>query len=151
MHCPRCGADALIGQPFCRSCGLNLEKVAELLAEQPPANPNTNLARMHDRQVKLERWGLMMGLGFFGVILAVLAYVISSKLIAAGLILPGVLVLLLAGSVAVMVGLQVYAKLLKEELGRARPSLEPESPAQGPAQLNSPQSVTENTTELLNK
>src|SRR5262249_16383515 len=33
MHCPNCGAVALIEQKFCRACGFGLEKVAQLFAE----------------------------------------------------------------------------------------------------------------------
>jgi|SRR5215813_3256425 len=150
MHCPRCGSDALIGQPFCRSCGLNLEKVSELLAEQPPSNANTNLSRMHDRQVKLERWGLASGVGVFGVILLLLVYIIASKMIANGMFVPGVFVILVAAGVAVTVGLQLYAKSLKEELTRARPVIEIKTKPEPQPQLNA-QSVTEHTTELLNK
>jgi hypothetical protein len=35
MHCPDCGARATANQKFCRSCGFSLEKVVQLLAEQP--------------------------------------------------------------------------------------------------------------------
>ena len=60
MHCPRCGTNAAVDQQFCRSCGLNLEKVAEFLGEELLApNPETtnNLARLRERQQKLERSG----------------------------------------------------------------------------------------------
>ena len=150
MHCPRCGSDALIGQPFCRSCGLNLETVSELLTEQPPANQNANLTRIHDKQVKLERWANLAGLGAFGVILLLLAYTVVSEMILAGMVVPGVFVLLLATGVAVKIGLRLYARSLKQELKRVRSPLEVEA-TRSLTQLKGPESVTEHTTELLSR
>jgi predicted amidophosphoribosyltransferase len=38
MHCPNCGKKTNTEHKFCRSCGLPLEKVAQILAEQLPAS-----------------------------------------------------------------------------------------------------------------
>jgi hypothetical protein len=152
MHCPRCGSDALSGQQFCRSCGLNLEKVTELLAEQPATVGNSNLARLHDRQQKLERWAGMAGLGTFGVILLTLLYVVIYQMILKGMIVPGLLLIVLSIGAAVMAVLQVYAKSLKQELARGQHALALDPAQPEPInQLAAPpaQSVTEHTTELL--
>ncbi|MEW6212145.1 MAG: zinc-ribbon domain-containing protein [Acidobacteriota bacterium] len=37
MYCPNCGKTNLAEQNFCRSCGLNLEKISHSIAEHLPA------------------------------------------------------------------------------------------------------------------
>jgi NMD protein affecting ribosome stability and mRNA decay len=64
MHCPRCGTNATVGQQFCRSCGLNQEKVTELLGDElsvEPLSSNEERARLRERQRKFEQWGGIAG------------------------------------------------------------------------------------------
>ena len=153
MHCPRCGADALVGQQFCRSCGLNLEKVAELLAEQPPAALDANLAHVHLRQRRLEHWAGIAGLTVTSLVLISLIYlVISEMMIKSGKIAPGLFLLILIIGGAFMLGLQGYAKSLKQRLTNQH-SVNNLLHTGATKQLNlhreSTNSVTEHTTELL--
>ena len=100
MHCPRCGNSATVGQQFCRSCGFNLEKIAELLGEQLASDQSSGnkIARLRERQRKLERWGGIAGLSTFGVILIMLIVVVFHQRILKGetIVVPGVLLILLA-------------------------------------------------------
>jgi uncharacterized Zn finger protein (UPF0148 family) len=62
MHCPRCGVNATVGQQFCRSCGLNLEKVTELLGEEAESLSSIDeRARLRERQRKFEQWAGITG------------------------------------------------------------------------------------------
>ncbi len=52
MHCPNCGTKASGDQKFCRSCGLRLDKLSQLLAEQIATTEPSFL----DKQRQIERW-----------------------------------------------------------------------------------------------
>ena len=155
MHCPRCGADALVGQQFCRSCGFNLEKVAELLAEQPPAALDANLAQVHLRQRRLEHWAGVAGLVLLSLVITLLIYlVISELMIKSGKIGAGLLLLLLFIGGSIVGGLQGYSKSLKQRLAQQNSASIKELLDAGTIkQLDShrqpSRSVTEQTTELL--
>ena len=99
MHCPRCGTSAGEGQQFCRTCGLNLEKVAELVAESSPAETRgVESLRLKELQRKHESWGGIAGLITFALILVLFVTIVFSQIIMKGglLILPGSLLILLA-------------------------------------------------------
>src|SRR5882724_4644193 len=107
MHCPRCGADALIGQQFCRDCGFNLEKVSELLAEQPPAPPTS------ERISRLEHWANIARLSLLSLVFFTLIYVlIAEVMIKGGHFGAGLFLLAFFVAAAVVVGLQFYSQAL---------------------------------------
>lgn len=149
MHCPRCGADAVIGQQFCRSCGLNLEKVSELLAEQPPAPV------IAARISRLERWANIARLSLLSLVFLTLIYVLISELmIKGGHFAAGLLLLIFFISTAVVVGLQFYSQTLKQRLTNPNSTAIPNVFQLMPTrQLDTHRdptlSVTEHTTELL--
>ena len=153
MHCPRCGADALAGQQFCRSCGFNLEKVAELLAEQPPAALDANLAHVHLRQRRLEHWAGVAGLALMSLVLVSLIYlVISEMMIKSGKIGLGLFFLILFIGGAFVAGLQGYSKSLKERLTNqqsVKNLLHTGAAKQLDPHREPANSVTDHTTELL--
>jgi uncharacterized integral membrane protein len=154
MHCPRCGSDAVVGQQFCRSCGFNLEKVAELLGEQPPALLSSDLVRAQQQQRRLEHWASVGGLAMILlVVLMVIYLVVSEMMIKSGKIGVGLLLLLLFLGGAVMAGLQGYSKTLKQRLANQRAGSGLDLPAGATKQLDAHrepvESVTERTTELL--
>lgn len=155
MHCPRCGADALVEQQFCRSCGFNLEKVAELLAEQPAAAMEAAVAQAHLRQRRLEHWAGIAGLTMMSLVLITLIYlVVGEIMIKSGNIGVGLLLLLFFIGGGIVVGLQGYSKALKQRLRlRNSASIKDLLQAGAPKQLDPhrelAQSVTEHTTELL--
>jgi len=154
MHCPRCGKPADASQQFCRSCGLNLEKVVDLLSEAAVAPDATGgeIARLKERQRKHESWSAIAGLLTMGLILALLITIVFIAMILVGriLILPGSILILLAIGAGVMGYLQTSAKLLKQKL--AAPQLPgPDHPAIEASAAIPAGSVTDRTTELLSE
>ena len=155
MHCPRCGTNAILSQQFCRSCGLSLEKVAEILGEEvaiQSSTPANEAARQRERQQKFENWAGIAGLSTFALILILLIVLVFSQIILKGglLIVPGTLLILLALGAGAMAFFQVYSKSLKAKLKERLP------PSSGPLRVGAPdtyplppQSVGERTTELL--
>lgn len=155
MHCPRCGSSATVGQQFCRSCGLSLDKVAELLGNELPLEPTRakEIARLRERQRKFHEWGGIAGLITFGLILLTMIVVVFSQMIMKGrsMIIPGLLLILLAIGAAVMGLCQTYSKSLKEKLERPqlpRPTETDEARTLDAYREPVP-TVTERTTELL--
>ena len=155
MHCPRCGNSATVGQQFCRSCGLSLDKVAELLGKELPLEPlrASEIARLRERQRKFQEWGGIAGLITFGLILLLMIIVVFSQMIMKGraMVVPGVLLILLAIGAAVMGLFQTYSKSLKEKL--ERPPLPRRPEADESRKLDAYRepvpTITERTTELL--
>lgn len=155
MHCPRCGTSATVGQQFCRSCGLSLDKVAELLGNELPLEPQraNEIARLRARQRKFQEWGGIAGLITFGLILLLMIVVVFSQMILKGrsMIIPGTLLILLAIGAAVMGLFQTYSKSLKEKL--KTPPLPRRPEADEASRLDSYRepvpTITERTTELL--
>ena len=155
MHCPRCGAEAVIAQQFCRGCGFNLERITELVAEQPPASLDPNLAQLHLRQRRFEHWAGIAGLGFMSLVILSLVYVVITELmIKSGKIGVGLLLLILFIGGGVIAALQGYAKSLKQQLSLKNSAtvedlLKAGTVNQLEAHPESISSVTEHTTELL--
>jgi hypothetical protein len=156
MHCPRCGTNATSGQQFCRACGFSLEKVAELLGDEPvieSPSPASEGARLRERQKKFENLAGIAGVTTFGLILLLFIILVFSQIILRGglLIIPGTLLILLAIGASAMVTFQVYSKSLKEQLEE-----KPLPPSNTPLAIGAadtyplpPRSVSERTTELL--
>lgn len=155
MHCPRCATTSTANQQFCRACGLRLDKIAELVGEElvSQTSPGTDLARLRDRQKKLENWAGIAGLSTFGVMMVLFIFMVFFKIILQGglLIIPGVALILLALGATTMGMLQMYSKSLKEKLEE-----KPLPPSTGPVSIEAPltfplppNSVTEGTTEIL--
>jgi hypothetical protein len=159
MHCPRCGTNATVGQQFCRSCGLCLEKVAELLGNELAVGPSSSVderARLRERARKFEQWGGIAGLVTFGLILLLLIVVVFHQMILKGgaIVIPGLLLMLLAIGAAAMGLFQTRSKSLKEKLANQplpRPAERPESDdARKIEAYREPvPTVTDRTTELL--
>jgi len=155
MHCPRCGTNATIGQQFCRSCGLNLEKVSELLGEEVElSSVSDERARLRERQRKFEQWGGIAGLVTFLLILLTLIIVVFSQMILkqSALVIPGLLLILLAIGAAVMGLFQTYSKSLMAKLANPPRPLDVPGSAETrklDAYREPVPTVTEGTTELL--
>ena len=156
MHCPRCGTNATPGQQFCRACGLNLEKVAEILGEELAVQSTTDsnqIAALRERQKKFENWAGIAGLTTFGLVLLLFIVLVFSQIILKGglLIVPGTLLILLAVGGGAMGIFQMYSKSLKAKLEE-----KPLPPSNTPLTIGAagthplpPRSVSEGTTELL--
>lgn len=159
MHCPRCGTNATIGQQFCRSCGLSLEKVSELLSDASSAIESSSIderARLQKWQQKFEQWGGIAGLVTFGLILILMIFVVFSQMILKqrALVIPGLLLILLAIGAAVMGLFQTYSKSLMQKLANPpRPRAADLPGSEETRKLDAFRepvpTVTDRTTELL--
>ena len=152
MLCPRCGTSAGAGGPYCRTCGLSLERIAELISDAVvlQGDPKGELARLKERKSKHEKWSSLAGFTTFGLILLVFLEIFFTPIILRGGILPllGVLLVLAAMGGGVMVFFQMSARSLKEKI--ARPVLPPGAPLSIPeSNPRAPDTITDRTTELL--
>lgn len=162
MHCPHCGTEASEQQKFCRSCGFNLEKVAQLLTEQLPmvAEDQPAVDKAADLKGQLrrtERW-LSIALTSFFLILAggVSWGIISKIMIEKGAVWTGLALLLFIASTAITLFFVARREELREALtGRQSPqptALPPEKSTVkmlAEAQSELAPSVTEHTTKRL--
>lgn len=153
MFCPNCGKTISAESKFCRACGLNLEGVAQSLAEQlPQAEPDTDLQR---RQRRIEQLlSVVIGSAFTVFVLAILWALIYKIIIVKGEILEGSIFLGLFLAAVTALILVVYRESLRESLAKRRKSQT--TLAEGRLTGKLPESsfepitsVTERTTELL--
>lgn len=64
MYCPNCSAEASSEQKFCRSCGLELLEVAELISRQTDIpRPRTRKETSLDGRRAMVLWGMILSLG----------------------------------------------------------------------------------------
>ena len=152
MHCPRCGTSAGASRPYCRACGLSLERIAEFISEAVvlQEDPKGEIARLRELRSKHEKWGSLAGFITFGLILLLFLEILFTPIILKGGILPllGVFLILAAIGGGVMVYFQISAKSLKDRI--ARPMLLPNVELSfDESNLRAPDSITDRTTELL--
>lgn len=157
MYCPNCGTKTKAEQKFCRSCGLGLEKIAQSLAEQLPAQLDESLSA---RKNRLERLGVT-ALSLFGVgVLALALYgIVYRVILIQGRIMEGVgllafLAIVACGLVAVYLFAQageVQEASNRRKLARAEELSPKETYTKllPEAQLEPLPSVADRTTELL--
>lgn len=63
MYCPNCSAEASSEQKFCRSCGLELLEVADLISRQTDiARPRTRKETSLDGRRAMVLWGMILSL-----------------------------------------------------------------------------------------
>lgn len=157
MYCPNCAAKNDTEQKFCRSCGMNLEKTAALLAEQFSEGLASDIERAEQR---LERFG-QFAFGGFAVVLGIailgILYFIVTKMILsgtqpwAGALLTAFIVF--AALTLTYVVLNEDLKEKKKTPAKAQPEMQARETAElerltDGASMPIP-SVTENTTDLL--
>src|ERR1044072_8074605 len=153
MYCPNCAKENSVEQKFCRSCGLSLEGVVELLSEQLPGmNTEKNIG---ERQRKVELWATILGSSMISLlVLTVLSYIIYQLIVLQDDLLQGLVVIVLIVGFLAFALLLVYREYLKNS---SKQTLR--QPASLPARktgelLPEPsfepiRSVTERTTDLL--
>ena len=157
MFCPNCGNETSADKRFCRSCGLELEKIAQSLAEQMPMKTDESLQQ---RKNKFEQMGMValsvFGLGVLGAIVFGIVYklMVTQGNVIAGLALLGLIAVFGSGILSVY----LFAKAKEVESESARRQIRQagetgKSETTGELMLeaggNQMVSVTEGTTELL--
>lgn len=152
MHCPNCGTEAVGEQKFCRSCGLSLEKVSRLLAEQLPVlRPGAQ-----DLQRKIKLWGAGLMGGAAAIALAAVYWAFITQVIAQGNVLAGSLFLIVLTGIILGGLLLGYWEFLQKKGAERRPQQptklsERESASRlSPTPYSEPlPGITAHTTELL--
>jgi len=158
VFCPNCGANNSTEQKFCRACGLNLEKTAETLLEQIPSAESAKLLK---RERNLQKFG-NVAFGGFGLVLLIaicaIIYLIITKVILSGnSVFGGIMLIAFIIFAALSLAYVAFNEDLKERKQKANPNLKNELPEKletGKLLEEKPfepipQSVTENTTDLL--
>ncbi|MGQ0543217.1 MAG: zinc-ribbon domain-containing protein [Blastocatellia bacterium] len=157
MFCPSCGAKNSTEQKFCRSCGMNLEQTTLSLLEQFPSAQRANLQR---QERMLERLG-QIAFGGFGVVIltavGAIIYMIITKMILTGInFWSGILLVAFIFFAALSLAYVIFNESLGEKKKIMKSNIMPEIdiPKNTERLLNessiqSAQSITENTTELL--
>jgi len=155
MHCPNCGNAASTDQQFCRSCGLNLVEFSRLLGERLPSLKG----QLQDKKREAERWALRLWTGAGAIIYIALYWaIISEIIIAKGNVLSGILFLLIITAISIGGLLILYSAAL-EKRSKYMPKEAPQAspvPDTDPELVSSPKlelgaSVTEQTTDLLER
>src|SRR5882724_301745 len=158
MHCPACGANASTDQKFCRACGLSLEGVPGLLAEQLPKAEKGHIDEGSERPLwfTIENWGRLV------VVIGLTAFIPLALLTGVYFLLKsgntlGALGLLVAGAFLVFGALPLaWGEYLRKsaaaghstESATLKPAGSP-TRALGETRIEPVPSVTEKTTELL--
>lgn len=153
MYCPNCSTEASTGQKFCRSCGMELQAVAELISGQSdvakPERPKGEF--LNERQRAMLILGMIMTLGAVAVgsSLKILG---KEHIQVAGDFTPYLMVIMLL-TLFFGIGLMCYP-LLQMMSGSARsrnaiPKSEPTIKLKPEALPEHTPSVTEQTTEFL--
>lgn len=156
MFCPNCGKENQAEQKFCRSCGLKLDAILQVVVDQFPSEEYAALLR---RKRIVEKFGFA-SLSIAGLI-GLMSLIFAAALYK--LILFGPEVLFWASAIALMVFLLFgasfigYSKLFLrlEKVNPQSAPLDEFSPEQTTAKLLEDRffepvpSVTENSTDLL--
>jgi hypothetical protein len=153
MYCPSCSKEASRDQKFCRSCGMDLQAVAELVASQPNVSKQAQRREptLDDRQRSMVIWGMILMLAAVGVG-ASLKILSKDQIHLAGAFTPYLSVISLLIAFFGM-GLMVYPFLQTSRNRRSRPDMalthEPGGSLEPEMLVEKPSSVTEHTTEFL--
>ena len=157
MYCPKCATLQTDNQRFCRSCGLNLEVISQLLGDETQLEkliPNSaNKTKAARRKKKFHNLGgLVMMLSFIvGAAIPIvigLGYENSNSLI---MILAGIAGILLFGgiSIAILGDVEPKEKEIEEKSSTYLPPTSEKQLAE--SRFQPAQTVTEATTNLLDK
>ena len=165
MYCPKCGTQNIDNASFCRACGTNLSLVPQALTGHLPeavseeeGRRRSRRERKRDRPPSLERAikEVFSGIGFICVAIAVLFYAPAGSIWWFWMLIPAFM--------GIGGGIAEYARYKQSQKTPQLASTMYTPPAVGAAQqgelppraVNSdlyvpPTSVTENTTQLLDR
>ncbi len=157
MHCPNCGTETASGQKYCRSCGLNLEKIAELVAEQLPERRAPADLEKGAWQRYAERVGLLILLSGAGIFFLAICWAIIGKImigkgqyLEGGIFLAIIIALVVGGS---LLGLSNSSAPSEPKSAQPKPDsladAEPTARLLNEPALEPVPSITEQTTGLL--
>lgn len=156
MYCPNCGKTNSTEHKFCRSCGFNLGKTAESLAEQLAT---TEISKnLQDKKRRVERLlAILISSGLSILVIGIIWTIIVEVIIKEGEALVGSIFIAFIIGLVLVALLFIYRDSLnkatqeKKELPKnAEPQLsEPTQKLLHESRFESVMSVTEGTTELL--
>lgn len=154
MYCPNCGKTNSAEQKFCRSCGLNLEKTVQSIAEQFPAEEIDKHIQYRRRIV--DRWlNIIAGSAISIVAVSVLWGIIYEIIIVKGEVLGGSIFLGFIVALILFALLMLYRESLVKTSGKGPLAQQKMAQAEDTAKLlpessaESVPSITERTTDLL--
>jgi hypothetical protein len=154
MYCPNCSTEASTEQKFCRSCGMELQAVADLIRDQSPmVKPKSHQKPTFEaRQRAMLIWGFIItfGAAAVGASLKILA---KESIHPAGEFTPYVSVLAVVAAIFGM-GLMCYPflQMMSDNARSRRPPLPKPQPTIKLRSVLLPEeqpSVTDQTTEFL--
>ena len=151
MTCPKCGAETVPDQRFCRSCGAKLRTVTERLPEPTATSPAEGTAVIFDDEV--QRRNRLVAWGFIMMFVGVAIGVVGKKLMHDEIVtVVGILMSLMG----ILVTSLPYLWPSSRQNLRATPASERklQKQSQSPNQLTEGRvdyvpSITERTTDLL--
>jgi hypothetical protein len=156
MFCPNCGQENQADQKFCRSCGLKLDAVLQVVADQFPSEEYAALLR---RKRKFERLGLgaLSIAGLIGLMLLLFTVGLYKLIVFGPEVLFGLSIVAVIFFLLLSVVLIGYPKLFMrfEKVDPQLAPLDESTSIQTTGKLLEDRpfepvpSVTENTTDLL--
>ncbi|MCA1557101.1 MAG: hypothetical protein LC731_01015 [Acidobacteria bacterium] len=160
MHCPNCGKETAADLRFCRTCGLNLEKIAELVAEQLPVKRDSDSVESGKEkwQPLAERVGLFILLSGAVIFFLSICWVIVTKIIIAkGEYVTGTIFLVILIALVLGGSLLGFSNSSSDSKKNPRVSSTPDPLPEvkstdrllAEPELEPVPSITERTTELL--
>jgi len=117
MYCPNCGKTNSTEHKFCRSCGFNLEKTAQSLVEQIPADEIEK--SLQDKQRLVGRLLTILVGGGISIFVIILVWTIISKIIIGkGELFGGLIFIAFIVGLILFALLMLYSESLSEKAGK---------------------------------
>ena len=157
MFCPNCGKENSTEQKFCRSCGIELEKIVEFLIErQLSFSPDESSLR---RRILLEAFGTVAFGGLMMVIIiavgAIIYGIVTKMILSGSSVLFGILLTAFVVFALLSLIYVFFNESFKEKKSKRKQSVGELNQSRNTANLleeksfEPVRSVTENSTELL--
>jgi len=156
MFCPNCGVENQVDLSYCRSCGLRLDAVSQVVADQFPSEEYAALQRRKHLFEKLGLAALSIA-GLIGLMLLLFQVALYKLILLGPEVLFGASIIALMVFLLLAVVLSVYPKFFMR-FEKANPQLSPtdESPSSATTGklledrfFEPVPTITENTTDLL--